>query len=276
MCWHRWGEGASWPPGSAAAAAWATCMLPCVPPPWVVSFAPLHQRLLLSLACEGAWCPSRLCPRAPAPVQLLEQRDAAKLEVFFKSYGASEAAAMCILLATAGPPQVWWCWEGKGGHAAHRPRLTKAALCLLCCTACRLRQRRLVAVWMRHGSCCHPCLLRPCPDEPRKRGVVTVSGSGPRSPARQRCPRPQVSATVVSQAKAALDNPRLCGEPQLRDTADGAVAAAPAFGAGADDGLGGCHGRRRGDCKEGAQAWTAARPALRPSPDLPPFSAPPV
>ncbi|KAL4426022.1 hypothetical protein ABPG75_010038 [Micractinium tetrahymenae] len=83
--------------------------------------------------------------------QLLEQRDAAKLEVFFKSYGAAEAAGMCILLATAGPPQV--------------------------------------------------------------------------------------SAAVVSQAKAALDNPRLCGEPQLRDTADGGVAAAPVFGAGADDGL---------------------------------------
>lgn len=50
-------------------------------------------------------------PPAPLP-QLLEQRDAAKLEVFFKSYGPAEAAAMCILLATAGPPQVgrtgWW------------------------------------------------------------------------------------------------------------------------------------------------------------------------
>lgn len=83
--------------------------------------------------------------------QLLEQRDASKLEVFFKSYGAPEAAAMCILLATAGPPQV--------------------------------------------------------------------------------------SVATVSQAKAALDNPRLCGEPQLRDAVDGAgAAAAPAFGA-ADDGL---------------------------------------
>ncbi|EFN51092.1 hypothetical protein CHLNCDRAFT_141404 [Chlorella variabilis] len=86
--------------------------------------------------------------------QLLEQRDAAKLEVFFKSYGSGEAAAMCILLATAGPPQA--------------------------------------------------------------------------------------SASVVAQAKGALDNPRLCGEPQLRDAADG-MAAAPAFGAApgasADDGL---------------------------------------
>jgi hypothetical protein len=41
-----------------------------------------------------------------ACLQLLEQRDAAKLELFFKSYGLGEAAAMCILLATAGPPQV--------------------------------------------------------------------------------------------------------------------------------------------------------------------------
>ncbi|KAL4425159.1 hypothetical protein ABPG77_008264 [Micractinium sp. CCAP 211/92] len=84
--------------------------------------------------------------------QLLEQRDAAKLEMFFKSYGAPEAAAMCILLATAGPPQV--------------------------------------------------------------------------------------TAAAVAQAKAALDNPRLCGEPQLREAAEGGVAAAPAFGAGADDALG--------------------------------------
>ncbi|KAI3427442.1 hypothetical protein D9Q98_010357 [Chlorella vulgaris] len=85
--------------------------------------------------------------------QLLEQRDAAKLDAFFTSYGAAEAAAMCILLATAGPPQA--------------------------------------------------------------------------------------SASVVAQAKAALDNPRLCGEPQLRDAADGlAAAAAPAFGgAAAEDGL---------------------------------------
>ncbi|PRW05942.1 nuclear pore complex Nup155 isoform B [Chlorella sorokiniana] len=87
--------------------------------------------------------------------QLLEQRDATKLEVFFKSYGPAEAAAICILLATAGPPQA--------------------------------------------------------------------------------------SAAVVAQAKAALDNPRLCGEPQLRE-ADGAAAggAAAAFGvapAAADDGL---------------------------------------
>lgn len=51
---------------------------------------------------------------------------------------------------------------------------------------------------------------------------------------------PQASASVVAQAKGALDNPRLCGEPQLRDAADG-MAAAPAFGAApgasADDGL---------------------------------------
>jgi hypothetical protein len=36
---------------------------------------------------------------------------------------------------------------------------------------------------------------------------------------------------VVSQAKAALDNPRLCGEPQLRDTAGDGNGAAAAFGA---------------------------------------------
>lgn len=55
----------------------------------------------------------------------------------------------------------------------------------------------------------------------------------------------QASAAVVAQAKAALDNPRLCGEPQLRDGADGggaggaggATFGAPAPGAGLDDGL---------------------------------------
>lgn len=48
-------------------------------------------------------------------MQLLEQRDATKLELFFKSYGAPEAAAMCILLATAGPPQVQRGREGLVG-----------------------------------------------------------------------------------------------------------------------------------------------------------------
>ena len=38
------------------------------------------------------------------PLQLLEERAAAKLEQFFKSYGPAEAAAMCILLATSAPP----------------------------------------------------------------------------------------------------------------------------------------------------------------------------
>ena len=53
----------------------------------------------------------------------------------------------------------------------------------------------------------------------------------------------QASAVVVSQAKAALDNPRLCGEPQLRDTAGDGSGAAAAFGAttpgggAADEGL---------------------------------------
>ena len=42
---------------------------------------------------------------------------------------------------------------------------------------------------------------------------------------------PQASAVVVAQAKAALDNPRLCGEPQLRDTAGDGNGAAAAFGA---------------------------------------------
>lgn len=92
-------------------------------------------------------------------LQLLEQRDQAKLEVFFQSYGAPEAAAMCVLLATAGPPAV--------------------------------------------------------------------------------------GAAVVAAAKAALDNPRLCGEPRLREPAEGGGAAggggAAPFGApagGAEDGLG--------------------------------------
>lgn len=113
-------------------------------------------------------CPSILTRRPNRPplftthpwrfLQLLEQRDQAKLEMFFKSYGAPEAAAMCILLATAGPPQA--------------------------------------------------------------------------------------SAAVVAQAKAALDNPRLCGEPQLRDAAEGsgggavgAFGAAAAPAGGADDGV---------------------------------------
>ncbi|PSC67210.1 nuclear pore complex NUP155 [Micractinium conductrix] len=81
--------------------------------------------------------------------QLLEQRDATKLELFFKAYGAAEAAAMCILLATAAPPQA--------------------------------------------------------------------------------------SASVVAQAKAALDNPRLCGEPQLREEGPGGAAPPAAFG---EDGMG--------------------------------------
>ena len=51
-------------------------------------------------------------------LQLLEQRDATKLEVFFKSYGPAEAAAMCILLATAGPPQVG---ARGGGLELHAP-----------------------------------------------------------------------------------------------------------------------------------------------------------
>lgn len=123
----------------------------------------------------------------PTNQQLLEARDQAKLELFFKSYGAPEAAAMCILLATAGPPQA--------------------------------------------------------------------------------------SASVVAHAKAALDNPRLCGEPQLRDGADG--GAAPAFGApappaGADDGMAAGEGLGRvagGRAVLGAPVGRhLARPACQPGP----------
>eukprot|EP00887_Chlorella_sp_A99_P007116 scaffold2.g7116.t1 len=71
--------------------------------------------------------------------QLLEARDGAQLELFFKSHGAAEAAAMCILLATTGPPAF--------------------------------------------------------------------------------------SAAAVAQAKAALDNPQLCGEPELREAEAGAAPA---------------------------------------------------
>ena len=60
--------------------------------------------------------PAHLCLPAclpSPPLQLLEQRDQGKLEMFFKSYGAPEAAAMCIMLATAGPPQVGGgAWAG--------------------------------------------------------------------------------------------------------------------------------------------------------------------
>ncbi len=52
---------------------------------------------------------------------------------------------------------------------------------------------------------------------------------------------PQVAASVVAQAKAALDNTRLCGEPQLRDVAEGTAGrsafAAAAGAGGAEDGL---------------------------------------
>jgi len=68
--------------------------------------------------------------------QLLQEPGGPKLELFFKSYAAPEAAAMCIQLVASGPPVA--------------------------------------------------------------------------------------SSAVVAHAKAALDNPLLCGEPQLRDSGDGA------------------------------------------------------
>jgi nuclear pore complex protein Nup155 len=79
----------------------------------------------------------------PADVlaQLLQEPGGPKLELFFKSYAAPEAAAMCIQLAASGPPAA--------------------------------------------------------------------------------------SSAVVAHAKAALDNPFLCGEPQLRDAGDGTAELAP-------------------------------------------------
>lgn len=61
----------------------------------------------------------------PADVlaQLLQEPGGAKLEIFFKSYGAAEAAAMCIQLAAAGPPAASAAVVGHARAALEDPRL---------------------------------------------------------------------------------------------------------------------------------------------------------
>ena len=73
--------------------------------------ARLHARVIFALAVADAneldaWSGVlELEKRRPVDVlqQMLEERSNSKLEQFFKSYGAAEVAAMCILLVTSPP-----------------------------------------------------------------------------------------------------------------------------------------------------------------------------
>jgi nuclear pore complex protein Nup155 len=85
-----------------------------------INVAPAPRFAIVTTA--GVLEVERLRP-ADVLAQLLQENDASKLEVFFKAYGAAEAAAMCIQLAAAGPPAAPAAVVAQAKEALDNPRL---------------------------------------------------------------------------------------------------------------------------------------------------------
>ena len=115
---------------------------------------------------------------------ILEQRSAAMLEQFFRSYGPAEVAAMCFMLATqlsAVLPQV-------------QKNLQEAYHSAVCIASCQKK------------SCDHECsnglLKRSDPSEAFKTTNIVCQCT---------------LQAVVQQAKRALESPRLTGEAVIKE-----------------------------------------------------------
>ena len=182
---------------------------------------------------------------------ILEERSTAKLEQFFRSYGAAEVAAMCFMLATQSPSTV-----PQASHTGSSWLLncSEKLRCVLrdplVCTACG--EGSAVCFVRIHGPClCKPASILPrtehvwsggVPDAclhadthvQRQRHVSLIGGAQCTVRAHSVPWRllfalhhgDQTSTAslqaVMQQARQALESPRLTGEAVIKEAGSGA------------------------------------------------------